>query len=35
MCEPASAGPEQTAQSLRAEYARWRQVIREANINPE
>jgi tripartite-type tricarboxylate transporter receptor subunit TctC len=33
--EPASATPEQTAEFLRAEYARWGQVIREAKIKAE
>jgi tripartite-type tricarboxylate transporter receptor subunit TctC len=33
--EPASAGPEQTAEFLRAEYARWGKVIRDANIKGE
>jgi tripartite-type tricarboxylate transporter receptor subunit TctC len=33
--EPASAGPEQTAEFLRAEFARWGKVIREANIKVE
>lgn len=33
--EPASASPEQTADFLRAEYARWGRVIREANIKAE
>jgi tripartite-type tricarboxylate transporter receptor subunit TctC len=33
--ESASAGPEQTAEFLRAEYSRWGRVIREANIKTE
>ena len=33
--EAASAGPEQTAEFLRAEYARWGRVIRDANIKAE
>ena len=33
--EPASATPEQTVDFLRAEYARWGKVIREAKIKAE
>jgi tripartite-type tricarboxylate transporter receptor subunit TctC len=33
--EPAGSTPEQTAEFLRAEYARWGKVIREANIKAE
>jgi tripartite-type tricarboxylate transporter receptor subunit TctC len=33
--EPVSRTPEQTAEFLRAEYARWGKVIREANIKGE
>jgi tripartite-type tricarboxylate transporter receptor subunit TctC len=33
--EPAGSTPEQTAEFLRAEYARWGKVIREANIKTE
>ena len=33
--EPASTTPEQAADFLRAEYARWGKVIREANIKVE
>ena len=33
--EPAPGTPEQTAEFLRAEYARWGKVIREANIKAE
>lgn len=33
--EPASTTPEQAADFLRAEYARWGKVIREANIKAE
>ncbi len=33
--EPASAGPEQTADFLRDEFARWGKVIREAKIKAE
>jgi tripartite-type tricarboxylate transporter receptor subunit TctC len=33
--EPASASPEQTAEFLKAEYARWGKVIREAGIKAE
>lgn len=33
--EPASGTPEQTAEFLRAEHARWGKVIRDAGIKPE
>jgi tripartite-type tricarboxylate transporter receptor subunit TctC len=33
--EPASAGPAETAEFLRAEFARWGKVMREANIKAE
>jgi len=33
--EPASSGPAETAEFMRAEYARWGKVIREANIKAE
>ena len=33
--EPASATPEQTAEFLRVEYARWSKVIKDAGIRAE
>ena len=33
--EPAPGTPAETAEFLRAEYARWGKVIREANIKAE
>jgi tripartite-type tricarboxylate transporter receptor subunit TctC len=34
-CEPATSSPAQFADWIRAEVAKWRDVVRAANIQPQ